>query len=47
MVRVAVANAAREMGTGAVQNHREKVAWVSSARIHMSLLLVDKLDKGS
>lgn len=33
-------------GTGAVQNHsnREKVTWVSSARIHVSLLLVEKLN---
>lgn len=45
-----MANAAREMGTGAVQNHssRVRVAWVSSAKIAVvSLLLADKLDEGN
>lgn len=49
VVRVVVTNVAREIWTGAVQNHsnREKVAWVSLARIHVSLLLAHKLDEGN
>ena len=50
VVKVAVANAASEKGSGAVQNHssREKVAGVSSVSIAAaSLLLVDELDEGN
>lgn len=50
VVTVAVASAAGEMGTGAVQNRnsREKVAWVCSASIAaVSLLLAGELDEGN
>lgn len=49
VVRVVVASVAREIRTGVVENHsnREKVAWVSLAGIHVSLLLAHKLDEGN